>query len=373
MLDTMKLSLDNTMYALIDESRFEKHKDSIGRGYFTLVQNPTASELRRGIYKPKLTLAHRFNHEGKPAKILTVEFSVPKLVFGNNFDELTGNEFPRVSEILVATLKDMGVRVFPQLLPNVPVSAYHPAKNIVLNDYSVPYTYIKQLGMVNIGKQLQVTQTDFKNGCGIKYHANSFEIAFYDKVADLQEARISEKRAEEEHNTIQLGLLDSFEKRGPFEVLRFEPRLNQRSKIRQVLKAIGIEVEPTFKNLFSKEISQKILLYYLGEIEEAYLPLFSYKFNSPEELLAGLRVANPALKLNKALEMAGLRLIMDSTGTRGFRELTKRDGDPAWYSLVGRMKQLKEPAQISVFQTLRKQLEEFKPLRLVDFQVAGVK
>lgn len=375
MIDTMKLALDTTMFALIDEARFEKHKDIVGRGYFSLLQNPTAGEMRRGIYKPRLTLAHRFNHKGEPAKILTVESSLTKLIFGNNFDELTGNEFSKVAETLCSTLRGMGVRIFDALLPNAPASAVHYAKNLPLTDYTTPRTYIEKFSRANVSQRADTNQTDFRNaGQSFKYHTNSFEFAMYDKISDLKQAKISEKRAEEKDNAIQLHLLDDFAKKRPFEVIRVESRLNQRWKIKQMLKKIGKEgVEPTFKNLFDREISQRILLNNLKELEDSYPPVLALKKQNFTDSFTGLLISNPDKKPEQLVEMVGLMALFEEVGVRGFREATKRYGNQFWYKENGKMKSLNKPKEVEVFQTLRKQLEEFKPLRLVDFQGKDVK
>ena len=64
MIDTVKLTLDKSMYNITDISKFQKEKMNAARGFFTLVQNPTKTELQNGIYKPRLTLAKRYNVAG---------------------------------------------------------------------------------------------------------------------------------------------------------------------------------------------------------------------------------------------------------------------------------------------------------------------
>lgn len=370
MIDTIKLTLNKSMFTILNKDRFIKDRQNSMRGYFTLVQNPTPSELKRGIYKPRLTLANRFNDSGSSQKTLSIEFSIPKLIFGNNFDELTGDEFPEVIQKLVPILKEMGVYLFSKnRLINAPVSAIHYSKNIALTDYTTPYTYLEQLSKLNINQNLDTDRTSFRNeGHSFKYRANSFEVAFYDKLKDLQQAKKSNKRAEEKDNAIQLNLLDLINPKKPFEVIRMEIRLNKRQKIKHILKLIQNEVEPTFINLFNQNISKKVLLHFIDEVENALPPLLAYHQNSPKKLFSGFLIANPGIKLNKLLTMFGLKSLIDDIGTRGFRQLTKRYGQSAWYGLNKEMKQLKTTDEPSVFNLLRKEVTAFKPLRLLDFQ-----
>lgn len=54
---------------------------------------------------------------------------------------------------------------------------------------------------------LDVNQTDYRNeGHSYKWHCNSYEIVFYDKIKDLEKARLSDKRVVEKDNAIQLNL-----------------------------------------------------------------------------------------------------------------------------------------------------------------------
>jgi len=340
-----------------------------GRSNITCKQNPTPNELKRGIYKPRLTVTKRINRDGNFEIPLKIEFSIPKLLYGNNFDELTDTDFPAIIQKLKAVLKEMGVYLFEKNLINAPVSSVHYSKNIALTDYTTPYTYLEQLTKLNINKRLDTNRTDFRNeGHSFKYRANSFEIVFYDKIKDLQQAKMSEKRAEEKDNALQLGLFDILTQRKPLEVLRVEIRLNKRQKISQILKKVDKEVEPTFSNIFNQDTAKKVLLYYINEIEEAYPPLLNYQYDSPKKFFTGFLTINPKVKLTLALKMLGLRVLLDEIGAREFREMTKRYGNPVWYSLNKEMKNLSNVDEPSVFSLLRKQITDFEPLKLLAIQ-----
>jgi hypothetical protein len=50
MLDTIRLTLSKDMFWIMDKTYFQKETQNAIRGYFKLVQNPTKSELKNGIY-----------------------------------------------------------------------------------------------------------------------------------------------------------------------------------------------------------------------------------------------------------------------------------------------------------------------------------
>jgi len=377
MIDTVVLTLKTGMFTIFDHDRFTPSTRGLydataghyrlgGRANIRCYQNPTKSELRRGLYKPRLTVTKRYNREKQIQITLRIEFSIPKLLYGNNFDEVTDRDFPTVIQKLSSVLKEMGVGVFKHQLVNAPVSSAHYSKNIVLTDRTTPYTYLSRLSKININKRLDINRTDFRNGGhSFKYRANSFEIVFYDKIKDLEQAKISEKRAEEKDNALQLNLLDLLKQQKSLEVLRMEIRLNKRQKINQILKKIDKEIEPTFVNLFSQDIAKRVLLHYLTEIEGAYPPLLVYQYDSPGKSFEELLIANPKLKLSAALKMFGLGVLLDDIGVREFRQMTKRYSSSTWYSLNKQMAKLNKTNEVGVFSMLREAITRFEPVKLL--------
>lgn len=369
MVDTMKLTLDKSMIAGIEKSLFQKETQNASRGYFTLVQNPTKAELQNGLYKPRLTLTNRFNTSGQRGLTLAIEFSAPKLLFGNNFDELTDSEFLALIDKLEEVLKTMGVRVFHKLMLVAPVSAIHYSKNVPLTDGSTPHYLISKIKEANIPLALDVNQTDYRNdGHSYKWHSNSYEVAFYDKIKDLEMAKKSDKRAIEKDNALQLNLFDGNTERKKLEVLRMEVRLNNRQKMKQLFKTLKIEKELTFQNLFSQNISQQVLLHYLSEMEKQRPKLLDYRVSNPKALLADLIINNSKQKPLKILQSFGLKQALATITPRELRAMFSKYTDRSWYRLFAEAKSIQLPITKSPFDVIRKNLTSFEPLKLVDFQ-----
>ncbi|GIW61214.1 MAG: hypothetical protein KatS3mg101_1191 [Patescibacteria group bacterium] len=190
-----------------------------------------------------------------------------------------------------------------------------------------------------------------------------------DKVIQLKKTKFQSKglvlTPEENDNALQLGLFDILTQKRPFEILRVEIRLNKRQKISQILKLIDKDFEPTFTNIFNQDTAKKVLLHYIREIEEAYPPLLTYQYESPKKFFTGFLIANPKIKLIPILKILGLRVLLEEIGIREFREMTKRYGSSAWYSLNKEMKSLTQADEPSVFSLLREQINKFEPLRLL--------
>ena len=375
MIDTIVLTVKSGMFTILNHDKFSPstigfydpsgYYDLGSRGNFKCVQNPTKNELKLGIYKPRLTVYKRLNEQRNFEIVLKIEFSIPKLIFENNFNEVCEKDFYNIINKLKNTLRNMGVFIFEKNLIDASVSAVHFSKNIVLTDYSTPYTYISQLEKLNINKRLDINQTDFRNaGHSFKFRANSFEVVFYDKIRDLEQGIKSEKRSEEKDNILQLNLFEYLKKK-PLEVLRYEVRLNKKQKIVSIFNKIKYNAQPTFKNIFNESLAKKVLLYYINEIENMYPKLLAFESTNYKDFLESILLANQNLRLNQALEIVGFKALISEVGVREFRQLISRFGNYHWYKLNSKLKKLKYKNKPNIFSFLKKEILEFRLLRSI--------
>ena len=152
MIDTVVLLLTENEFQITNPDKFIPSACHVKKRIPGAIakQNPTKKELQSGIYKPRLTLRSRANLQGREEVVLRIEFSVPKLFFGNNFEELQYKNFLPVIENLVSVLQSMGVKTTVQTIAHAPVAAIHYSKNIPLTDGATPYHFINKLKEANI-------------------------------------------------------------------------------------------------------------------------------------------------------------------------------------------------------------------------------
>lgn len=377
MIDTIVLTLSQDMFTILEHDLFNPSTTLLygkdlkmgSKLNAKCVQNPTKKDYLQGNYKPQLTVRKRFTSNKTYEITIKIQLSLPKLIFLNNFDEIEESHFPQITNLLQSKLKEMGVQVYTDSLVNAPVSAIHYSKNIPLTDHSIPSTYIRELSKVDLNKKLDVNQTDYRNGGqSIKFRANSFEIAFYDKLADLRQAKTSPKRSEEKNDVaIQLDLFNTHKPKEPFQVLRMEVRLNTCRKIRSMLKKINITTEPTFKNLFNLDIALRMLNHYLDEIESGYPPLLRLKKDSAFDTFSAL-MKSPNITLSTALKLACLHQIFKEASSKELRNILDAHNKNYWYSLNKLMKTHTLKHNDSIFDLLRPHLTNYQPLRLIDYQ-----
>jgi len=322
MIDTVVLTLLENDCKRIDTSRFTNKKfvkNSNGyfnNNFFSAVQNPNKQDMLNGVYMPRLTFYSRYG-----IKSLRVEFSAPKMLYNNNFQELTDDDFSKLIATLQSKLYSMGVTVDQYQLINCEVSAVHYSKNIELKGFLTTYQVLKELNKVDYNHKLDVNKTDFRNnGDSLRFRTKSLEICFYDKIKDLAKAEVSESKSLEKDNYIQLGLFEELKKL-PKEVLRYELRLGNRREIKKVLKNIGLEQDLKFKTLYNKNVSKKVLLYFYAIMQKGYLGILN-TINEAEDFITSIMLNNSHLSLNKAMMYCGYKQALQELGIGKFRLIT---------------------------------------------------
>lgn len=300
-------------------------------GSFKYIKNPSERNLETGKYFPRLSFYGKWF---KQDACIRVEFSVPKLVFLNNLDELDDSDFPLVITTLQERLETMGVIVTKESLENAKVSIVHFSKNIPLSDgYTTKYL-ISEINKIDVGKIFDLTRAKYTNdGQSLYLHTASHEFIIYDKVADIL---ASEKRAIDRDRTVyQKNIFADTENINKLpEVIRFEVRLVKKKKINSMLKKFGYEENPTFKDVFSSELSKKIVIHYWKTlILDKNTGLFSISLSN-KDLMQVIFTAQSNIKPKQAIYLAGLSII-SKDGMRELRSIiSKKSGERTWYRIA---------------------------------------
>jgi len=317
MLDTVIITIEESRFTINDYSKFGTTKAEFNstRGFRRFINNPTAQDKKQGIYKPRLTLLKR----GFSASI-RAEFSVPKIIFGNNVDEVSEGNFPKIVKLLKEKLNEMGIWTTDKFIKEAKISGFDVSKNILLtNGYTSSFA-IKELSKVNLNRKLDFNDTKFRNdGSSIQYYSNSHSFVVYDKINDLRQPQ---KRAIDKDQTKQQ--LNLLEKNQDYqehkEILRLEVRLRNKRKINSVIKNLDYPNNPLFRDIFNKTLCQKIIKHYWQEIV-ADKNMFLF------DMISGpLRTFQKNIKNNrhkgprKNIYLTGLELLAKDKGIRELRQ-----------------------------------------------------
>lgn len=364
MVDTIKILLPIPDPMKLDSPRFSPLTVSQlmrGPGFKTYL-NMTKEYAKLGRYMPRLTLYKRFNGS-IPYYELGVEFSAPKLLRGNNFEELMGADLPLLAEALQSALDELvGYTFSIEAIVNAKVSAFHPSKNIVLPDVTSCRAVIAALAKLDITMLYDLHRTDYRDGCLLHLHANTIDIAFYDKLADLRTARTSTKRAFDKEPVVQSDIVDKLIVENELNVLRYEIRLNNRRKIKEVYPELQ---EWSLHELFDEELCQRPLLAHWQRITES-IDVIGMDVDKPYEILHNLLLSKNGKTLRQNLTIAGGLMVLNQVGYRDFHHLVRDSFDTTtWYRLK---KDLEVPPRKRADWVLAvdKVIEDFTPVQESD-------
>jgi len=370
MIDTVILTIP------YDKAKFISNSEGISSwdlqsktsNFQKFIKNPPY-RLSQSTYKPRLTGIKRRSFGNNFYSFIKIEFSVPKIIYGNNFDEITDKDFKQIAETLRERLIEMGVLISQTDIENADVSSFHPSKNIILSDGYTASLVGKELSKINLNKKFDLSKTHFRNdGQSIQGYTIAHSIVFYDKIADLAKP---EKRAIDKDQTLkQVQLFQVIKSQNPsLEVIRMEIRLSQKQKMNSVLKNLGFDTNPKFKDVCKKEVCQKILKHYWDTIiKDENLFLFNFS-NGPKQTIKDIFRKNPNIKSKEAIYLTGLNLLCkDEDGIRGLRQiLSKHLTQRNWYRIANDIKSLngymnKKSLHSWVWQ-IEESINNFHPIR----------
>jgi hypothetical protein len=336
MVDTTCLLIPLTNVVFLDQNNkeipdWDLHSKT--EYYSKYIRNPTKKDKESGLYFPRLTLYDRRFGDVPKVKI---EFSAPKLLYCNNLQELTDNDFDEVIQALQDRLIRMGVRIFNVHLRNANVSSIHFSKNILLeNGYTASYI-ISQITKINLRKSFDFTRSKYTNdGQSLCAHTSSHELVIYDKIADLK--KLKKRAIDRDQTKYQMSLFNKIKKSQELiEILRFEIRLTRKQKLKSILKKVGFEKDITFQNLFSTSLSKLVVtLYWEDIVKSNNLGLFTIETGT-KDTFQSIYHSVPEMKAKEAIYLLGLMtLAKEANGLRELRSIIETKGKQrSWYRIA---------------------------------------
>lgn len=373
MIDTVIIKIPRHEVQVVDMGNYgvKWNLQSSTNIYDKFVRNPSAYDLAHGAYFPRLTGYKRKGKGSEWESSIRIEFSVPKLLYDNNLDELEEKDFDRVFDVLKDRLDRMGLIVTKKQLENAPITTVHYSKNIVLTGgYSAQFV-IRELHKINLNKRFDLTRARFANdGQSLYGYTEAHSFVLYDKISDL--SRPKKRAIDRDQSAPQLNLFETLKEKQ--EILRFEVRLCHKRKINSLFKQLGFAEKPTFKDVLSVEKAKKVLNHYWTTIiEEGAIGLFSFSLTAKEVLDEVLLTGPPKPKGKQAVYLVGLlQLAKEGNGLRELRSILTKNGmnDRSWYRTAEDYKELsKQLAKLKPrewLEQIRRQVSDYKPYRVKD-------
>ena len=302
---------------------------------------------------------------------LRVQFSATKLLYGNNFDELESSDFMAVCRRLRDSLSYYGITVQGGLptIATAKVNGVHYAKNFVFTDYTTARDVIQELQKCDVNSWRTVSSSDYSNnGYGYKTHSKYHELAFYDKLAELRKDKRGQAVFDKDAQT-QLNLFHNRQMVRPFEVLRMEVRLNNAAVIKRHLIKAKLKPSLSLSDICTQGYSKAVLACHLRELYAAYPRIAEASVDDPLQLLSDLYVQNPERSMSTIVNAVGLYALSKHAGTRAMKDVVGSKGSQALMRLSkranGELRYRSHKAE--VFQVLERDLNDFKPVRLENY------
>lgn len=373
MIDTVVLSIPVTNTDMKTLEQFTPSAENIftsDRGFKHYKRNPTAIEKRLKKYIPILNLYRRIRrNETQPEFDLQIQFSAPKLIYGNNFQEVSEYDFEEIVSELHIKLYLMGIHIDKDRIMNARVSAIDYSKNILLSKGLNSSMVLNQLyKSIDTNNLYDFTQVIFKNGGQtLHIHSNKFEFVMYDKVRELMQSKVSEKRSVDKQPYIQFSLLDEIALVDNY--FRLELRLNTTKVIKEKIKDFAtdyVEVIPTFKSLFNRNLSQQILSnYWNKQIRQRYIQT-SWKEENYYDKVIGMKALNPNLSENQLMFISSVNEMIGRVGIQSVRSIFGWIGKNGykWSRIKELLNKLEFPTdKLYIIKDIDSQLKEFSLFR----------
>lgn len=330
-----------------------------------------------GLYFPTVSYMERPN--GKKGSgfsyDLRIEFSAPKIVFGDNLHEITEDDYSKLRTTLLSRLHLMGFDfISPEDINNATVSRLDVCKNVIFSSRAAMIMVINALKKANLGGEFTPFEKSYLGGgYAIGFSLKNEEISVYDKGEDLRRARKSKSKARDEDAFFEGGIKGEW-KNG--SVLRIEVKMNNAGTIRRRLKSVGLEVSSesiTLSSIFKGNIWKLLLNNRFRQIY-AKIPIVELDGESVEQTFLSI------IKEEQG-KRGGFRRSLERLGTHALLEysnLSVAEIEGIIESSFGRSNKYKfhkaraapiDGQQLKSLIMLRRAVEDFKPLTEADISV----
>ncbi len=193
--------------------------------------------------------------------ILKIEFSVPKLLYGNSLLETKESDSQKVFSTLSHILKSLDIEVNTTDIENATVTTVHVCKNLFLPSDIRMRELIDEMARMDINKAFDVSDRQHKKGTRVlNFHSGTIDWSIYDKISDSLRPR--NKRTDKNHISQEREIVMAYGLQD-HEVFRYEYRIKKGQTVkREINKTMKREpkTKVIFKDLFTPNLMKIIVL-----------------------------------------------------------------------------------------------------------------
>ena len=297
------------------------------------------------IYTPKYWIEDDYLFEGK--QYFVIEFSVGKLINGENITEIKTNDLNRVVLALLEFFKKIEIRIFTNQILNTTPIVMAVGKNINLTKLYSCDLAIQILKYFDNRLRSDFYDKTFFNDMGgqeIYFNNKASTFKIYSKIPEVcnnattkKELKIKKEFEQIQYRANTISVL---------ELLRFELTLKKKQAINQMAKKYIIGV-PTFEKLFDEKIWVDLLK---NEVNKIYnLPIKNFIFLAMNNKPIIDAFLNKNIKSIKTKSLMRYLLIeLQEKGLKNTRKsFLKEYSKRTWYNYMNIFKELEKRTNFS--------------------------
>lgn len=297
---------------------------------------------------------------------VSIEFSVPKLLYGNNLYEVDETDRDTIFDVLYQRLQEMGFSFIAyDDIEHMAVRRLDVGKNIPMQNGVEVRNAIRMLGSSDISRWFAESDRTYANGgISVQYRSNDEEIIIYDKGFDLAQASISEKRSLDSEPHINVGLPDPHK----LNVLRIELRMVGSKDIKRRFIDAGLSLPKVleFKDVLRNEVCQKLFRLRFDQLYDK-IPKISLDESSPnvtfDNLLAEV-ASNSSRDTKEVLARVGLQaLLNDGLSQRDISMRLEMVFGKKAKATVEALAKKPQGSQVRTLEAVKAAVAEFKVLK----------
>lgn len=319
MIDKVKVRDYSYSYNITDLSVFTHvpYWDYMGKNWHRNNKEKTLS----GYYPHVVLNRYIEDYSGAFKQVLEMEFSLPKLLFGNNLYELCNADRNQVYQALQTKLQAMSIGMNLINIQNLDVCYVEYAKNFYTGDKPVSYILQELNRAKPLTSYMDVEKIVYANGGeALSFRCKGYSVLFYDKGLEV---------VKELNHTLNIKdpavyQLFTGNKRPP-NILRMEVRFHDRVTLKtflqdhQLVSSRKLAQGVRLQDIFSKQISQYVLQHYWNELKQNAQQVGPFIFSPEYELFNIHKHSPPRRRSATQMELAklGLRCLLWDVGYNG--------------------------------------------------------
>lgn len=183
-------------------------------------------------YMPRVEVFEAFTEDRKNIRyILKIEFSAPKLLYGNSLLEIVESDKKYILQELKTALTKVNILVKEEDLGKATVAAVHFCKNVPLPRTIKMREVLNELVRIDITKAVDVTGKEFKHGARVlNIYSGVVDRSFYDKISDS--IRPKNKRSDKSYISPERSFIEQYGLQNR-EVFRYEYRIKKTQTVKR--------------------------------------------------------------------------------------------------------------------------------------------